>query len=1063
MHKFYPGCKYPLWSLFNLKMKLTIALLFFSNLLIYAGPISGQSMHDVKINLCARELPLKDMLSLIEKQSNFVIGYKNNDWESLKKFSIDVKQRSIADILGQLVLNSNLEIRQISDKYIIIKPKKILVPTTVSGVVKDKRTGETVPGVSIKVKGTVIGTQTNIDGTYSISVKEDRPAFTLVVSYIGYKTQEFNIERSAASITKNIQMEEDHLGLDEVVVTGQGIAVSKRRLSTNVVSISGADIEKAPGSRIDQLLQSKLPNAQIKLTGGQAGSTSIIRARGMVSAFMNSTPVIYVDGVRMDNLNTPATLAGGSASGAGVSALADIPMDNIEKIEYINGGAATTLYGSDAANGVIQIITKKGGSERTAITVSAEVGPEVSTNDFLHFKRTKDMLFESGTFQKYNVGINGSKGGLGYSFTGGYMNSSGVQIMKQNANERIDMRSGFRANIGDKVTYESSFTFVNNSFKRSRNGNQGGYTGLWFLESGASKNSGPLKNPLIDDLSEADFQLLKDYVKEAERLQDNEIVVNRFQTSQTFNYRPIENLAIKAVGGIDYRNTRNKVITTNQYITHTTGNVSTAGGSISNADRKYWGLTLELNGQHKAELGDFSFVTTFGGQLFRNEDRQVAYNGTNVRDGMRDIRKVGATTSNEVFTEVVNYGVYLQENLGFKNKFFIDLGLRGDGNSAFGKDVGVQYYPKVGFAYIPTAEPWFADALPMISSAKLRGSYGLAGNFPPAFRNERIIDFSSYLGALGASFGTPKVDLRPEKTATLEAGLDLGLLQDRLVLSAGFYHSITKDALFTVPATPSTGEIATIRNVGKILNRGLEFSLNGTPVKTKDMSLSLNLSVNTSYNRVLSSMGSPAFNLNGFSERTIQTVVQEGFPVGFIRASSGTFGADGVMNSTTPLQYLGTTIPDLYGSMGLNFQFKDFNLFANADYQSGAYASNWDKQFRFNYGAGNEGIPQGEIDKNGRTNWLNFTNMFVEKTDFIKVRTIGASYLFHGPKLGKAIKNLTIGFSVVNPLNFASSAFDPENTTSGSAQGQGGATTGGVSYATYSAPRQFLGSVKVNF
>lgn len=1063
MQKNYPGCKYPLWSLFNLKMKLTIALFFFSNLLIYAGPISGQSMHDVRINLSAREMPFQEVIGMIEKQSNFVIGYKNMEAMQHRKITINAKGKSVAAILSEVMGAVNIEVKQISDKYIIINPIRNLIPTIVSGVIKDKRTGETIPGVSIKVKGTVIGTQTDIDGTYSLSVKEDRATFTLVVSYIGYKTQEFNIARSAATISQHVQLEEDHLGLDEVVVTGQGIAVSKRRLSTNVVSISGADIEKTPGSRIDQLLQSKLPNAQIRLTGGQAGSTSIIRARGVVSAFMNSTPVIYVDGVRMDNLNTPATLAGGSASGAGVSALADIPMDNIEKIEYINGGAATTLYGSDAANGVIQIITKKGGSERTAITLNVEAGPEVSTDDFLHFKSTKDMLFESGTFQKYNVGINGSKGGLGYSFTGGYLNSSGVQIMKQNANKRIDMRSGFRANIGDKVTYESSFTFVNNSFKRSRNGNQGGYTGLWFLESGASKNSGPVKNPLIDDLSETDFQLLKDYVREAERLQDNEIVVNRFQTSQTFNYRPIENLAIKAVGGIDYRNTRNKIITTNQYITHTTGNVSTAGGTISNADRKYWGLTLELNGQHKAELGDVSFVTTFGGQLFRNEDRQVAYNGTNVRDGMRDIRKVGATTSNEVFTEVVNYGVYLQENFGFRNKFFIDLGLRGDGNSAFGKDVGVQYYPKVGFAYIPTAEPWFAAALPMISSAKLRGSYGLAGNFPPAFRNERIIDFSSYLGALGASFGTPKVDLRPEKTATLEAGLDLGLLQDRLVLSAGFYHSITKDALFTVPATPSTGEIATIRNVGKILNRGLEFSVNGTPLKTKDMSLSLNLSANTSYNRVLSSMGSPPFNLNGFSERTIQTVVQEGFPVGFIRAGSGTFGADGVMNSTTPLQYLGTTIPDLYGSMGLNFQFKDFNLFANADYQSGAYASNWDKQFRFNYGAGNEGIPQGEIDKNGRTNWLNFTNMFVEKTNFIKVRTIGASYLFHGPKLGKAIRNLTIGFSVVNPLNFASSAFDPENTTSGSAQGQGGATTGGVSYATYSAPRQFLGSVKVNF
>lgn len=1066
MQKNYPGCKYPLWSLFfNLKMRLTIALLFFSNLLIYAGPISGQSMHDVKISLSVKGMPLKEVLRLIEKQSSFIIGYKTIDALENKKISIEVKGKSIAEILNEVMSPENTDIKQISDKYIIINPKRMVVPTVVSGVVRDKRTGQTIPGVSIKVKGTVIGTQTDIDGAYSLSVKEDRQSFTLVVSYIGYKSQEFVVGRSASAIRQNVQLQEDLLGLDEVVVTGQGIDVSKRRLSTNVTSISGADIEKTPGSRIDQLLQAKLPNAQIRLTGGQAGATSIIRARGVVSAFKNSTPVIYVDGVRMDNLNTASTLGGGSASGSAVSALSDIPMDNIEKIEYINGGAATTLYGSDAANGVIQIITKKGGGNRTSITLNVEAGPEVATTDFLHFERTKDMLFETGAFQKYNVGINGSKDGLGYSFTGGYMNSSGVQIMDQNSNERIDMRSGFKANIGDKITYESSFTFVNNSYKRSRNGNQGGYTGLWFLESGASATTGPKPNfsPLIDDLSEEDFQKMKAYVREAERLQDNEIVVNRFQTSQTFNYRPTENLVVKAVGGIDYRVMRNKVVTTNQYITHTTGTPSVGSGSINNADRKYWGLTLELNGQHKAELGDFSFITTFGGQLFRNEDRQVAYNGTNVRDGMRDIRSAGATTSNEMYTEDVNYGVYIQENFGFKNKFFIDLGLRGDGNSAFGKDIGTQFYPKVGFSYIPSAEPWFANAVPAISSAKLRASYGIAGNFPPAFQNIKTIGFEGYLGGIGATFGTPGSELRPEKATTLEAGLDLGLLQDRIVLTAGFYHTITRDALFRVPSIPSTGESASFRNVGEILNRGLEFSMNAVPVKTKDFSLSVNLSLNTLYNKVVTSQGNAPFNLNGFSERTIQTVVQEGFPVGFIRGGYGTFGADGVMNSTTPLQNLGTTIPDLFGSMGLNLQYKDFNFFANADYQSGAYASNWDSQFRFNYGAGNEGVPQGEIDKNKRVNWLNFTNMFIEKTDFIKVRTIGASYLFRGPKLGKAIKNLTIGFSVVNPLNFASSSFDPEATTSGSAQGQGGATTGGISYATYSAPRQFLGSVKVNF
>src|SRR5690606_9381444 len=174
--------------------------------------------------------------------------------------------------------------------------------------------------------------------------------------------------------------------------------------------------QNIPATRVDQLLQAKLPIAQIRLTGGQAGATSIIRSRGVTSAFVNSTPIIYVDGVRMDNLNTNAALSGGSTQGAAISSIADIPLDNIEKIEFINGGAATTLYGSDAANGVIQIITKKGGSEKTDVTVETQMGAETPTADFLFFNRTKDLLFETGFFQKHRVAVNGGQGKFGYSF-----------------------------------------------------------------------------------------------------------------------------------------------------------------------------------------------------------------------------------------------------------------------------------------------------------------------------------------------------------------------------------------------------------------------------------------------------------------------------------------------------------------------------------------------------------------------------------------------------------------------------------------------------------------------
>ncbi|WP_205691265.1 TonB-dependent receptor domain-containing protein [Chitinophaga oryziterrae] len=1061
MHKIFSGYYNLFKKLFSLKMRITSFFLLFSSVLSFAASGSGQSMNEIKVSLHIKDRPLKEVLNLVEQQSSFIIGYNRDNIPDSNRISYSADNRSVARVLNELLSAYPVMISQVNEKYILIN--KLQQPVVLTGKVTDKTTGEALPGVSISIKGTSSGTATNVEGKFSLRLPQDREEGILVVYFLGYKRQEIPVNRNTSAL--NIALVVDRMGLDEVVVTGQGLDISKRRLSTNVVSIGTKELDQAPSGRLDQMLQGKLPNAQIRLTGGQAGATSIIRARGVNSAFVNSTPIIYVDGVRMDNLNTASKLGGGSTQGAAVSAIADIPLDNIEKIEYINGGAATTMYGSDAANGVIQIFTKKGGADRTDITVETQMGVETPTADFLHFKRTKDLLFQNGFYQKQHLALNGGKDNFGYSFSGNYSNSKGVQIFNQNSNRRIDFSSGFRAGLGKKVVYESSFTYVNNNYKRNRNGNQGGYTGLWFAESGASSITGPKFSPVIDTLSEASYAKMKAYVSQAERLQDNNIAVNRFQTSQVFKYTPMKNLVFKATGGIDYRVQKNQVITTNQYLSFTTNTTVTDQGSVSNADRKYLGITLELNGQYEAKAGDFSFVTTAGGQLFRNEDQQILYVGSNIRDGSRIITNAATKTSDEYFLQVVNYGMYLQENIGFKNKLFLDMGIRGDGNPAFGKNIGIQYYPKVGISYVPSAEPWFDAVANVLSSAKVRGGFGVAGNLPTAFANQRTIAFSGYQNGQAAYFGQPgNANLKPEKTQTAEGAVDLGFLHDRILLSAGYYHSTTHNALFYVPATPSSGQSQSqLYNVGRILNRGYEFNFVAVPVQTKNITLRVNASVNTLYNKVLSSGGVAPFNINGFSARTIQTVVQEGYSIGFLRGNKGVFGADGTLASTTAQQDLGKTIPDLFGSFGLNFRYKNFELYANGDYQKGAYANSFDRQFRFNYGAGNEGIPQAEIDKNKRTNWLNFTNMFTEKTDFLKVRTIGCSYTLKGALLNNKVKSVTIGFMAVNPLNFASSSFDPEATISGAAQGQGGATTGGISYATYSSPRQWLGSFKINF
>ncbi|HEY9543913.1 MAG TPA: TonB-dependent receptor plug domain-containing protein, partial [Prevotella sp.] len=344
--------------------------------------------------------------------------------------------------------------------------------------------------------------------------------------------------------------------LDEVVVTGQGNAIQRRRLSEKVTKVSAAELGKLPSGRIDQMLQDALPNVQIAMTNGQPGATSLIRSRGLSSAFINSTPVIYIDGVRVDNKNTGSTLAY-SLSGyaaepyssadlpmgetAASGAISDIPMENIDHIEYVTGGAATTIYGSDAANGVIQIFTKKGRNGRFRGSFSSQMGFDVATSQFYHFKRTKELLNQTGFQQRYRLSFDGGNDKFGYSLGAGMSSNSGIIIHNGNDNKKYDLRFGSRLKINRQLEYHNSFGFVAEQFKRSRNGNQGLYTGLWTTECSAiadlrypdelQKDKLINFGPDIDAAQSYEYSHIKALISRAEALQDNEENVKRFQTS----------------------------------------------------------------------------------------------------------------------------------------------------------------------------------------------------------------------------------------------------------------------------------------------------------------------------------------------------------------------------------------------------------------------------------------------------------------------------------------------------------------------------------------------------
>lgn len=1024
---------------------------------------------------------LSSRMTRISKDIGATITFDSKNTDNIRVVALSTAGKNGEEILKASLSGTDFIYKKFSEKsYSVtigqnIPPEKIRTKKNnliLKGNITDRRTKEPLIGATVSLNNNPsVGTSADVDGNFSLQVSDLNSP--LKIQYIGYEPK-IIVYKDTSRLVR-IELEPDNFNLNEVVVTGQGAEIEKRRLSTNVTSVSSKELDNFNNGRVDQLLQNALPNVQITLSNGQPGTTSIFKSRGLSSAFSNSTPVIYVDGVRVDNLNTGATLNNTlNGQNAASGSMGDIPLENIDHVEYVPGGAATTLYGSDAANGVIQIFTKKGADKRS-VFFETELGAEVANSQFYHFKRTKDLLHQTGFIQKYRIGFDGGNDKVGYSFGGNMSNSTGTIIHNANENKKYDLRLGTSVRFNRNLEYQSSFGAVINDFRRSRNGNQGGYTGLWFTEGAAATNfkytdqTGELVNygADIDALDDYAYSQMKAFVDKAEQLQNNKESVKRFQTSQSLIFKPIENLTFKGIIGLDSRLNSNKNIVTNEYLIHTQQKAegTSDAGSISNFDRNYFGLTIDINGQYKLYYKNWlSIISTAGYQYFSTRDHQSTYNGTNVRDGALIINGAGTTSANEWLSYLYSYGAFIQENIGIKDRYYLDLGIRGDYNTAFGDNVGWQYYPKIGLSYLISEEPFMKglEQSNIVNSLRILGNYGIAGSYPPPFEYQRTISFGSYLDQQAATFGKyGNPDLAPEKKHSYEAGLNALLFNRILNVGFTYYYALTKDALFSIPSLPSSGQAANyLANVGEIENKGIELSLGVQLVNTKDWNVKLNASYNTNHNEVLDIGTAVPFAIGGFSSRTVQTIVSEGKPVGYIRAAKAVLNDDNSLKEVLQLQDLGSTIPTSYGNFSLSANYKNWGLFVSGDYQMGSYVHSFDRQFRFSKGLKDDAVPEEAlVGIQQKTAWLDFTNFFVEKADFLKIRNISLSYTYYPTKY---IKSAYFAFSVYNPFSFNASSVDPEALLSG-ARTQGAIATGGLNYSSYSMPRQFMGTLRISF
>ena len=915
------------------------------------------------------------------------------------------------------------------------KPLAAQATGTVRGTVTDAKLGIGVPDVQVVVVGTRRGAVTDASGHYTIAALP-AGATSLRTQKLGYGpvTRPVTVE-AGQTVTVDFALTTAVTSLDEVVVTGTPGATEKRTLGNAVSSIKAGDLTATvPVPNVTELLQGRSAGVNVVTNSGSVGTSATIRIRGAGSLSANSQPIYYIDGIRM-NSGVQTSFDNSGSTVQATSALDAIDPNDIESIEVIKGPAAATLYGADAASGVIQIITKKGksGRQSTEWTARGETGTidwalerpkrywyctdaQIANKTLypncaaLGANPANRLLVDdpfnqpgalrTGSVNNYGLSARGGGDRYSYFLAGAHDAENGV--LYNNSFLRNSARANLQLQLTDKLNVAVNSNFARTSAQEPLSDNSSNS----ILRNGyRDRPSGPYP-------WQAQFRGLG---PNQSNQYDNQVRTERYIIGTTVQYQPFSWFQNRLNAGVDINNQTSQLF----YGIDTTGRAP-FGATVSNGYISYllptthqW--TVDYAGTANATLPrEMTSAFSVGVQYARQQIDSYRATGQGlVANSLNLVGSAATTTADQTFLEQKSLGTYAQEMLGWRNRLFVTGALRVDNNSAFGSNFKFVTYPKASLSYVISEEPFFH--LPHVDQLKLRAAWGEAGNAPQPFSAVRA--YSAVQTAIGdvavsalqpQAYGNP--DLRAETGREIELGFDLSALTGRLGAEFTYYNKQTKDALVAVPAPPSSGFVAAgngstgtyLANLGQISNSGLELTLTANPLSMPKLNWMSVLTMSTNHNKLVS-FGT-GFNEISFSTFGAIQRFSTGYPLGAYWATDVVRDASGAPVLTNgkvtvdTLKYLGPSTPTREASFANTFTlFRNFRLYTYLDYKGGFYLFDGIKYVNDRLDQNTAQVNDPNFDPVQKQVLLSGATLpDIVRADFVKLREISLGYTLPG-------------------------------------------------------------------